>query len=301
MDFAFVAAGLLLLLMGGGWLVSGAVAVAARLGLSPLVIGVTLVGMGTSAPELLTSLRAAHVGAPDLALGNVVGSNIANILLILGVAAVIAPIAVPRAVWRRDGLVLLAVTLAGALWLGVAAGLGRFGGAVFLAVFAAWMVWQIREGGDDEAVDQALPLGRALALAGVGLAALMLGADLLVRGGTGLARAFGISEAVIGLTVVAVGTSLPELATSVMAARRGRSDLALGNVLGSNVFNLLFILGTTAVYAPLAAAPRFAQVDLPVMAAAVVAMLVVAFGGRIGRWAGAALLVLYGLYLWAVF
>ncbi|TFL19116.1 calcium/sodium antiporter [Jannaschia formosa] len=299
MDILLVLAGLVALLLGGGWLVSGAVGLAARMGLSPLVIGVTLVGMGTSMPELLTSLRAAQAGAPDLALGNVVGSNIANILLILAVAALMAPIVIERRTFLRDGIVLLAISVAGALWLGFADGLDRIGGAVFLGAMAVWMTWQLRTGAAVEEVE-APPMGRAILLFALGLVGVLLGAEFLVRGAIGLARGFGISEAVIGLTVVAVGTSLPELAASAAAARRGRGDLALGNVLGSNVFNLLGILGATALIAPLDASPRFASFDLPVMVAVTAALLALGASGRIGRLGGGALLAGYAVYLWTM-
>ncbi|WGH80441.1 calcium/sodium antiporter [Jannaschia ovalis] len=298
-DIAMMLGGLVLLLLGGGWLVTGAVGLALRWGLSPLVIGVTLVGMGTSLPELLTSLRAAQQGAAGLALGNVVGSNTANILLILGLSALLAAVPFPRATMRSDGWPLLAISAAGALWIGLAGGLDRLSGAVFLAVFALWLWQQIRSGGVEMVVGEApAPLGRGLALAGLGFAGVLLGAELLVRGAIATARDFGVSEAVIGLTIVAVGTSLPELATSVMAVRKGRGDLALGNVLGSNVFNLLGILGVTALVVPFAAPPRFAALDLPVMVATVALMLALAWRGSLGRLAGCAMLAAYGLYLW---
>jgi cation:H+ antiporter len=297
MDLLIVAFGLGALLMGGGWLVTGAVAVAARAGLSPAVIGVTLVGMGTSAPELLTSLRAALGGAPDIALGNVVGSNVANLALILGVSALAAPILFPRSTWRRDGLTLLAISTLSALWVGLAGGLGRVGGAAFVTAFAIWMGWQLRGGAPTEEAPDASAGRRVWAMLGTGLAGVLIGAEALVRGAVGLAEAAGVSQAVIGLTIVAVGTSLPELATSVVATRRGRGDLALGNLLGSNVFNLLAILGATALVAPLAAAPRFAAVDLPVMVATVAVVLALALAGRIGRVAGAVLLAGYAAYV----
>ncbi|WP_371154894.1 calcium/sodium antiporter [Jannaschia sp. 2305UL9-9] len=297
MDIVLVAAGLIALLTGGGWLVSGAVGVAAKLRLSPLVIGVTLVGMGTSLPELLTSLRAAMAGAPDIALGNVVGSNIANILLILAATALLAPVAFPVSTWRRDGLVLLAVTALGGLWIAFAGGLDRLGAGVFLLVFALWMTWQLRSGAAAEDVPEELPVGRALLLLIVGFAGVLLGAECLVRGAIGIAQDFGVSEAVIGLTVVAVGTSLPELATSIMAARAGRADLALGNILGSNVFNLLGILGVTAFVSPLSADARFATVDVPVMLGAVVVLLMLGLRERIGRVGGSLMIAGYAVYV----
>lgn len=297
MDILMVLLGLAALLAGGGWLVSGAVGVAARLGLSPLVIGVTLVGMGTSMPELLTSLRAAQAGAPDIALGNVIGSNIANILLILGATALVAPVAFSATIWRRDGLMLLALTAFATIWIAVEGGLGRMGGVLFLGVFVLWLVQQLRFGAPDEDVPDTLPVGRAALLLAVGFAGVLFGAEMLVRGAIGLARGAGISEAVIGLTVVAVGTSLPELATSLMAARAGRSDMALGNLLGSNVFNLLGILGLTAVISPLAADVRIVTVDVWVMFGAVLVLMAIGLRARIGRLGAGAMVLIYGGYI----
>ena len=301
MHYLLIAAGFATLLLGGEVLVRGAVGVARRAGLPPLVIGLTLVGFGTSMPELLTSVNAALVGAPGIAVGNVVGSNVANILLILGVAALMAPIAVDRAAFRRDAAsLILATLLAGAL---LATGaLGRTAGLILVAGLAAFLFATLRSGGGIAEPDEAegpMP-GRAAswALFGGGLAFVILGADLLVRGATGLARDLGVSEAVIGLTVVAVGTSLPELVTSVVAARRGQAGVAFGNVLGSNVFNLLGILGATALVAPIAVPAQIVAVDLWVMAAATAALVGFAVSGwRISRREGAALLLAYAAYL----
>ncbi|WP_316243063.1 calcium/sodium antiporter [Jannaschia aquimarina] len=298
MDLILIGAGLIALLLGGGWLVSGAVGVARHFGLSPLVIGVTLVGMGTSLPELLTSLRAAWQGASGIALGNVVGSNVANIALILGLAALIRPVAFQRGDLRRDGLVLMAITVGAAIWVWFDQGLSRIGGLLFLSVFAGWMIWQLRSGGAPEVEDSpAMPMARAVPFVALGLVALVAGAEMLVRGAIGLAEGFGVSEAVIGLTIVAVGTSLPELATSLVAAWKGRSEVALGNVLGSNVFNLLAILGATGAILPLTAPGRILSVDLWVMAAVTAALLIFALPGRLGRPAGALLLVGYAGYM----
>ncbi|WP_179379107.1 calcium/sodium antiporter [Jannaschia marina] len=298
MDLLFVGFGLAALVAGGGALVSGAVALAQRWGLSPLVIGVTLVGMGTSLPELLTSLRAATGGAPGLAMGNVVGSNIANILLILGIAALLRPVPVASATWWRDGVSLLVLTVVAAVVIAVSVGLGRPGAIAFLVVFGLWLLWQLRTGQVDaaEAVEAVAPLRAALLLA-LGFLGVLAGAEALVRGATGLARGWGVSEAVIGLTIVAVGTSLPELATSAVAAWKGRGDVALGNVLGSNVFNLLAILGVTGLVAPMEVGPRFATVDLPVMVGAVVLFLLVSWRSTIGRLGGATLFAAYAAYL----
>ncbi len=301
MDYALIAAGLAALLLGGEGLVRGAVGVAARMGVSPMVIGLTLVGFGTSMPELLTSLQAATSGAPDIALGNVVGSNIANVLLILGLAAVLGPIAVSRAAFRRDGAALaLATALCVAAVLSGA--IGRPWGAVLLAGLAAFVVAAFRAPAESDAGEDlpglGAPLWRSILTSAAGLGVTVLGARLLVTGAVSVAGDLGVPEAVIGVTIVAVGTSLPELATTLVAARRGQTDLAFGNVIGSNVFNVLGILGVTALVSPLSVAPGIAAVDIWVMAAATAALVWFAISGwRITRAEGAALLLGYGAYL----
>ncbi|PRY92857.1 cation:H+ antiporter [Hasllibacter halocynthiae] len=298
MVYLTVALGLVLLLGGGEALVRGAVALAARLGVSPLMIGLTVVGFGTSTPELVTSLQAAFAGAPGVAVGNVVGSNVANVLLILGVAAVIAPLA--AAAPRRD-LWALALSAGAAAAVIRADALGRPVGLALLAGLALWLLlaWRQERGaapggasGDAPAAMGAVP---ALALTAGGIAVTMLGARFLVAGATELATGWGISEAAIGLTVVAVGTSLPELVASVAAARRGQGALALGNVVGSNVYNVLGILGATALVRPIPA-PAGIGPDLLVMLGAT-ALLVLFALRPVGRGAGAALLLAYAGYV----
>ncbi|HET6521484.1 MAG TPA: calcium/sodium antiporter [Geminicoccaceae bacterium] len=309
-----LAAGFVLLLLGGETLVRGSVSVARRLGVSPLLIGLTLVGFGTSTPELITSLQAALVGSPGIAVGNVVGSNIANVLLILGVAAVMAPIACNPAAFRRDGtmLALSAVACAVAALGGT---LGRVPGALFLALLAGYVVvtyLKERRAPDDPSAamheheaDLAEPTPRALWLAVVfavgGIALTILGARLLVAGAIGLATAAGISETVIGLTVVAIGTSLPELVTAVMASLRRQGDIAFGNIVGSNIYNVLGILGVTALVQPLTVPPEILRLDLWVMLA--VTALLIAFaitGWRLTRTEGAVLLTGYVAYIGVV-
>ena len=297
MVYLTVALGLALLIAGGEALVRGAVALAARLGVSPLMIGLTVVGFGTSTPELVTSLQAAFAGAPGVAVGNVVGSNVANVLLILGVAAVIAPIAASAP--SRDLIALWTASLLGAaaIWLDA---LSRPAGLVLLAGLAAWLVtaWRQERGAPQEEDSPAgLGLLPAFAFAVGGVVLTMLGARFLVSGATELATGWGVSEAVIGLTVVAVGTSLPELVASAVAAFRRQGALALGNVLGSNVYNLFAILGATALVRPIPAPPAIGG-DLLVMLGATAALtLVAARPGGIGRLAGLALLGTYGLYV----
>lgn len=303
MSYLLILAGFAGLLLGGEMLVRGAVAVAERLRISPIVIGVTLVGFGTSTPELLTSVQAALAGAPGIALGNVVGSNIVNILLILGAAAAIRPIAVGGAAFRRDGAVLALATVL-CLAVVLMGELGRAAGLVFLAGLVAYVIFAIRTGAAVEPEPDAAPLGMGVAsvLFVAGLAITIVGARALVFGAVDLATAFGVSEAVVGLTVVAVGTSLPELVTSLVAARKGQSDLAFGNIVGSNIFNVLGILGVTALVQPLAVPPEIAAFDIWVMVAATVALVWAAVSGwRITRGEGTAFVLAYVAYLgWLV-
>ncbi|MBS8228704.1 calcium/sodium antiporter [Vannielia litorea] len=296
-----LAAGLALLILGGELLLRGAIALSLRLGLSPLFIGLTVVGFGTSTPELFTSLQAAFSGAPDIALGNVIGSNIANALLILGAAALMAPMVVRRAALMRDGAAVLLATLA-CVALALTGSFTRLSGVLLLAGLAAYLLyaWKSDSAEPAEIDDSATRLSplAALALTALGIALTVLGARFLVSGAIGLASALGVSEAVIGLTIVAVGTSLPELVTSIMAARKGQPELALGNVLGSNLYNILGILGATALLSP---APLDAAAMIPdalVMLAATALMLTLATTGwRVTRTEGGLLLAPYAAYL----
>ncbi|WP_349368146.1 calcium/sodium antiporter [Salinarimonas sp.] len=319
-------AGLVLLVLGGDLLVRGAVKVATRLGVSPLVIGLTLVGFGTSTPELVTSVQASLAGAPGIAIGNIVGSNIANILLILGISAVIAPIAVDARALRRDGVVALGVAVLFAA-LAFVWPLDRLVGAVFVAGLAVYIWTAFRQEKSaapaeighgalydkavaTEGVDEALapdPAERGgslvwpLLLAIAGLALVVGGGKLLVDAAVELARSIGVSETVIGLTIVAVGTSMPELVTSVVAAIRRQADVAFGNVIGSNIYNILGIGGVTGLVAPVTIPDEIARFDLPVMVGVTVLMLLFAYTARrIVRWEGAALIAGYGAYLYLI-
>ncbi len=300
LDYLYLLAGLAGLLIGGEALVRGSVGIARRLAMPPLLIGLTVVGFGTSTPELLVSVDAALRGVPDIALGNVLGSNIANILLIVGVSALVWPIRVTGKSLRRD----LTVMLAAALTLVPIFALGQMGrpaGLILFAGLVAYLVWAYRQPGEAAPdLPGTMPSGLMSALTVLGgLVALMLGARFLVDGAVSIARGYGISEAFIGLTIVAVGTSLPELATSLIAALRRQSEIAIGNIVGSNIFNILGILGATAVIAPIPVSARFLAFDLPVMIAVslllagLLLMLPV-----IGRGAGAMMLAGYGAYVW---
>ena len=305
-----IAIGLTGLVIGGELLVRGAVSAAKSFGISPLVIGLTLVGFGTSAPELVTSLQAALAGSPGLAIGNVVGSNIGNVLLILGVAALIAPLAVDRSAFRRDGSVLAAATL---LTVGVVltGEIGRATGAIFFALLLAYLavtLWTerratsaasdvyVKEADAVPGPETSLPV--SLLLAAGGLVAVIFAARALVTGAVDVAQAVGLSEAVIGLTIVAIGTSLPELVTSIIAVRKGQGDVAFGNVVGSNLFNILGILGITAVVQPMTVPAEILRLDIWVMLGTTILLIVMARSGwRISRREGGVLLVLYAIYL----
>ena len=325
MDILLLLGGLALLALGGELLVRGAVQLAERMGVSPLLIGLTLVGFGTSTPELVTSVQAALIGSPGIAVGNAVGSNIANILLILGLAAVVSPVRVGSGALKRDG-VLVVATAAILTLVGWTMPLDRLVGAVFVAGLVGYLVYawrQERVGADGhpaaiakaEAFEGVHPTlhatgaaapgaGRgavllAVALALGGLVLVVLGGRLLVDGAVGIARDFGISETVIGLTIVAIGTSMPEFVTSIVAAVRRQSDVALGNILGSNIYNILGILGLTGLIAPTAIPAEIARFDNLVMVAVSLALLAFAWTGlRIGRREGGALVAGYVLYVW---
>ena len=307
--------GFLLLFLGGELLLRGAVGLARILGLPPLLIGLTVVAAATSMPELVVTLTAGLSEAPDLGVGTIVGSNIANILLILGAAAVIHPIVThPRVVLRDAGAALIATALF--IGFGLIGPIGRIHGAVMLALlgFYLWFgYWSEMRARDTQAGagpgEDLAGLGRAptttaaaLGLVAAGTVGLVVGSDLLVAGAVEIARVAGLSETVIGLTLIAVGTSLPELATAIVAARHGHADVALGNALGSNIFNLLLVLGAFALATPLRLAPEVLRFDIWVMAAAAVAAILIMLSGwRISRREGALFLGLYAAYIWVQF
>jgi len=294
--------GLVALVLGGDWLVRGAVSMATRLCVSSLFTGLVIVGIGTSMPEMATSVEAAIAGSPGIAWGNIAGSNLANTLLILGAAALIQPIALDRSSLIRNGAVNVAVSvllfsIAWFAWGSIWIGLGMLAG---VTGYVIWMYRQSMISGNVRAVAADLPAApplSTLASAGLllaGLAVMVVGAGYLVTGAVDLARTFGMSETVIGLTIVAVGTSLPELTASAIAAWRGHSELAIGNVLGSNIFNILLIGGVTMAVSPTAIPAELIDVELPLVIASV--LLVggfIAFRKQIGRIAGAALVALF--------
>lgn len=307
MDYILVIGGLVGLYYGAEWLLRGAIALAQKLGIPTLIVSLVIVGFGTSMPELLVSVRAALSGSSDIALGNVVGSNAANILLIIGVCGLIFPITHWDKGVKRDTYVMIgaAVLLLGLVQFDV---IGRLAGLLMTAVLLAYVGYAYVQGkgsvdpiGEEDVKHETLGGAFMALLILGGLATLFVGAELLVRGATSIARDFGISEAVIGLTVVAVGTSLPELATGIMSAVRKHSDIMIGNIVGSNIFNILFILGVTSLIQPISVDPRFGSFDVPVVLAVTIgfaALLLTHVGVR--RIVAGAMLGLYGAYTFAL-
>lgn len=304
MDLLLVAGGLVLLVFGGDALVKGAVNLSLRLGIPALIVGLTVVAFGTSAPELLVSIQAALAGQPGIALGNVVGSNIANILLILGLPALITTIHsstsdTTRSYWMMIGASLLLIVLS----LG---GILQWWHGLLLLAGLTLMLWdnirlarahQAAQEPDLEGVDAHMAMWKILVFIVLGLIALGIGARLLVDGAVNIARVLGVSETVIGLTLVAIGTSLPELVTTIMAAIRKQADVAMGNVIGSNIFNILSILGVTTLIAPLSVGANFMVFDYWVMLAVALLLLPFAVLKRdITRWIGVGFVALYVAY-----
>ncbi|MDX1502374.1 MAG: calcium/sodium antiporter [Thermoanaerobaculia bacterium] len=310
MDLLYVALGIALLYGGGEALVRGSVSLARSSGLSPLVVGLTVVSFGTSSPELASTLAAALRGSPEVAFGNVVGSNLANIGLILGLTGLIWPMSTTATFIRRE-MPFLLLASGSLFWLVVDDRVSRVEGAALLVLLILFLVYLFRReanGSGDAAGEVATaeyrpqPIARSVLLVVLGVALLTLGGNALVTGAVGIARAVGVSERVIGLTVVALGTSLPELASSLVAARERHGDLVLGNLIGSNIFNVLCILGATALIHPVQVASHEVWVDLVVMLA--MSALVWPFLAtrlELQRWEGAMLLSGYGLYLLFLF
>ncbi|ALG67750.1 calcium/sodium antiporter [Beggiatoa leptomitoformis] len=307
--------GLVFLVYGADMLVASASKLALIMGISPLVIGLTVVAFGTSAPELAVNIQSAWIGQSDIAIGNVVGSNIANILLILGAAAVIAPLMVSQQLLRLDVPLMIGASFL--LWFLVFDGLiSLFDGFVLFAGIVIYTVYSIRKSRQEnnaavqaeyaEALDVEVSnkgqttIFKQIALLIMGLVLLVVGSNWLVDGAVALAKYFGISELVIGLTIVAIGTSLPELATSIIASLRKEADIAVGNVIGSNLFNILAVLGLSAFVAPngIAVSESAIYFDIPVMLGVALATLPIFFiGHKVERWQGALFLFYYAAYL----
>lgn len=310
MDFVFAGAGLVILLLAGDSLVKGAVNLSLRVGIPALIVSLTIVAFGTSAPELLISVQAILDDVPGLALGNVVGSNTANVLLVLGVPALLAVMHTTQCDSRSSYLQMIAAT---ALFMGLCATgeLTWWSGLILLTALGAMLAYAIgaarahrrdaacdRAEDEIEGADPSLGWPKIALFLVLGMIGLPLGAQLLIEGATGIARSYGLSEEVIGLTLVAIGTSLPELATTVMAALRRQADVALGNVIGSNMFNLLGIMGVASLVGPIPVAPEFMAFDLWVMLGASLLLIPFVFlRQNITRFWGIALTALYVAYI----
>ncbi|MCO6512648.1 MAG: calcium/sodium antiporter [Aridibacter famidurans] len=303
-------AGLLLLIWSADRFVDGSASTARHFGMPPLLIGMVVVGFGTSAPEMVVSAFAAAQGNAGIAVGNAYGSNIANIALILGVSAIIVPITVDSKVLRNELPILSLITALVAIQL-IDNAVSRVDAGILLTVFAGLMAWTIRQGLkqrkdkfaeelEAELSETAMPVGRALVWVLVGLAVLIVSSRMLVWGAVEIATSLGVSNLVIGLTVVALGTSLPELASSLIAARKGEDDLALGNILGSNLFNTLAVVGIAGMISPFEVGPEVLSRDVLVMSILTVSLFLFGYGfrkpGRINRYEGAVLLSAYIAY-----
>ena len=314
MTIVLLLVGLGLIVLGADWLVEGASSIARKFGVSEFVIGLTIVGFGTSCPELVVSLTGAFAGNADIAVGNVIGSNIFNVLFILGLTALLCPVSMTLENRKCDIPLTLCVTALflvlgmNRIFLGIGAGNGlhRWEGALFLLLFAGYIVYAFKNGkpsAEEGAAGQSWPVWLAVMFVVSGLAGLIFGGNLFVDKATVLARDLGVSDKFIAVTVLAGGTSLPELATSLVAALKGRDQLALGNILGSNVFNILLILGSSALITPLSFA-SVTLMDAAVLLSSMLLLLIWAYTGRrerIDRWEGMLMLILFGAYYYYLF
>lgn len=300
LQFGLLVLGFVMLAKGADWFVEGAAGIAMRFGIPQLVIGLTIVAMGTSAPEAAVSIAAAVKGNADITIGNIVGSNILNILVILGLAASIVPIAVARSTVRIEIPFMIAVT-ALLFYQGRDGSISLADGGVLMVAFAVYMMYlytmAMKSNVDSDLEEPGLPLGRCLLGAVGGLALIIAGSNVTVGAATSIATYAGLSERFIGLTIVALGTSLPELFTSVAAARRGNADIAIGNIVGSNIFNILFVVGLSALIIDIPFASAFNFDTYVALGAAVLLLLCVLRTQRLQRWAGALMLVCYAAYL----
>lgn len=299
LQFLLLAVGFVMLVKGADWFVGGASGIAEKFRIPPLIIGLTIVAMGTSAPEAAVSITATLKGTADITVGNIVGSNILNVLVILGLSAVITPLAVGKSTVRYELPFLIGITVL-LLLLGLDGTVSLTDGLILLLFFALYLAYlfvMAKKGmAEIEESDKHLKLWQALLATAVGLALVIYGSDLTVDAASAIARMLGLSERFIGLTIVALGTSLPELVTSVTAARKGSADIAIGNIVGSNVFNILFVVGLSSLVRPVPFAANF-RVDLLVALAAVVFLLLASFRKRkLSRVDGAIMLAGYAAY-----
>ena len=301
LSFIMLVFGFVLLVWGADKFVAGASALARRLGVSPLLVGLTIVAFGTSAPELAVSLTAALQGANEIAVGNVVGSNIFNMLMVAGLSAVVCPLVMDRTLLRRDWPISVGAAILLLVYILPDLTISRIEGIILLLLFAMVLGTQIRaalknrdtlEVEEDEVAMPPIMIGVNIVL---GLACIIIGGQLAVNGATGIARMFGLSETLIGLTIVAIGTSLPELVTSLVAARKGQNEIAMGNVIGSNIFNLLLILGVSATITPIPVQAT-SIIDALVLIGISIVFYLPARRGKLGRAPGVVMALTYVVY-----
>lgn len=297
--------GIVVVLKSADWLTNGAVGLATKLGISQIVIGLTIVAIGTSMPEFFVSIVSAIKGTPDLAVGNIVGSNIFNVLLIVGVAATVAPIAIQRATVRRDIPIAIVASIM-LTFMMLDDNISRIDALILFAAFIAFIWITLRNSKNDAnekdaSTEKVIPTWKSVLFIIFGLVGLVLGSNIFVDNASSLAHGWGISDAVIGLTIVAGGTSLPELATSAVAARKGDSGIAIGNVLGSNVFNILMILGLTGIISPMHI-QNITYIDMAVMVISMALFWLFSFTKlRVERWEGCVLIACFlGYITWLV-
>ncbi len=304
LQLVLLAVGFVMLIKGADWFVDGAAGTAAKLGIPQLVIGLTIVAMGTSAPEAAVSLSAAFKGAADITIGNIVGSNILNILIILGISSIITPLKVAKSTIRYEipFMILITVLL---MVLGLSGTITFANGIILWVFFIIYFIYLVgltkkqQDAGVDNAEEETpkdISIPKALLLIVIGLVLIIAGSNIAVDAATELARTFGLSERFIGLTIVALGTSLPELVTSVLAARKGNADIAIGNIVGSNIFNILFVVGTSALIIPITFAEAFIIDTLVAVGASVLLWICCFRKQRLGRLAGILMLVCYAAY-----
>ena len=298
-QLCFFVVGFAMLVKGADWFVDGASGIAAKFGIPQLVIGLTIVAMGTSAPEAAVSITAAMKGNADITIGNIVGSNILNIFIILGISSVITAIAVAKSTIKYEIPIMIGITFL-LLAMGMDGIVTFAEGVILLLVFVGYLayVFRMAKQNKEEVFEETkeLTITKAILLTAFGLGLVVLGSNVTVDAAKELARMFGLSERFIGLTIVALGTSLPELFTSVLAARKGNADIAIGNIVGSNIFNILFVIGLSALITPIPFAAAFRVDTLVAVAAAVVLLLCTLKDKRLKRWHGVLMLVCYFIY-----
>ncbi len=306
LQILLLAVGFVLLIKGADWFVDGASGIATKFGIPQLVIGLTIVAMGTSAPEAAVSISAALKGNADITIGNIVGSNIMNILIILGLSAVIIPIAVANSTIKIETPFMIGITVV-MLLLGLDGTISLIDGIILIALFITYLAYLFIMAKKDMANKSeeeklvAIPVWKALLFVVIGLVMIVLGSNVTVDAATEIAKAAGLSERFIGLTIVALGTSLPELFTSVTAARKGNADIAIGNIVGSNVFNILFVVGLSALVTPVPFAANFIFDSIVAIAAGVLLFLCCFKTKALKRWAGIIMLLGYAAYFAVIF